>query len=105
MSGVFLPLTHTISRFFAPAKGDFYKVGFYLNGFGRLSGFRAFLSDGRSRREEKKNGTEEESDFQSCAFFLLYAFGFAGFWVTGLMDQVSRRLEFIALCFFLESFS
>ena len=102
MSGVFLPLTHTISRFFAPAKGDFYKVGFYLKDF-LFSGHPIRTID--AEEERKKNGTEEESDFQSCAFFLLYAFGFAGFRVTGLIDQISRCLAFSALCFFLESFS
>ena len=63
----------------------------------------SFQTAEAEKREKERH--REESDFQSCAFFLLYAFGFAGFRVTGLMDQVSRRLEFIALCFFLESFS
>jgi len=30
MSGIFLPLSPTISRFFPPAKGDFYKVACFI---------------------------------------------------------------------------
>ena len=85
MSGVFLPLTHTISRFFAPAKGDFYKVGFYLNWFGRLSGFRAFLSDGGSRKKRKRTAQKRNPISNPVPFFCCMlsgspAFGWPGWW-------------------------